>query len=185
MERATSTSMPSQDVMDHSHKESNAFNSASRRDAYMSASGSNANALVGFSGRRKAPMRPSMELRCKQLDLSLLQVRTASGPLHSCQYDGCMFQANHDCFYMMSNDVAYFWKRSFEEGQPVGHFNDCPRMGMGLDTSPKIHDFVEPSGELASRSVAGCVAGETETSVRGIQHDSGSRGGACCWQRTI
>ncbi|BDA48630.1 probable histidine kinase 3 [Coccomyxa sp. Obi] len=75
MQRAPSTSMPSQDVMDHSHKESNAFISASKRDAYMSASGSSTNASVGFSGRRKAPMRPSMELRCKQLDLSLLQGR--------------------------------------------------------------------------------------------------------------
>lgn len=106
MQRAPSTSLPSQDVMDHSHKESNAFSSASKRDAYMSASGSNVCTPGGFSGRRKAPMRPSMELRCKQLDLSLLQVRTAHDhlPVRSCCCIGCLWHmpvgVHHPQFFL-------------------------------------------------------------------------------------
>ena len=77
--------MPSQDVIDHSHKGHSAFGNAGKRDSYLAGSGG-AGASEGFAGRRKAPMRPSMELRCKQLDLSLLQANCLSAhqplPLH-------------------------------------------------------------------------------------------------------
>lgn len=58
--------------MDHSHtRSSNAF--TVRREEYSQ----NPNGLSYFNGskpRKKGPMRPSMELRHRQLDLSLLQV---------------------------------------------------------------------------------------------------------------
>jgi hypothetical protein len=66
-----------QAVMDHSHAmSSNAFTVS--REEYMQGP----NGLSFFNGskaRRKGPMRPSMELRHRQLDLSLLQVRGPAG----------------------------------------------------------------------------------------------------------
>lgn len=60
--------------MDHSHAmSSNAF-TVSREDY-----GRGPNGLAYFASkpRKKGPMRPSMELRHRQLDLSLLQVCAA------------------------------------------------------------------------------------------------------------
>lgn len=74
LQRTPSTSLPSQDVLDHSRKKGGGSGSgaAQQRNTYISSGSSGASA--GFGGPRRMPMRPSMELRCKQLDLSLLQV---------------------------------------------------------------------------------------------------------------
>ena len=66
-----------QAVMDHSHaRSSNAF-TVSHEEYSQSPNG-----LSHFNGskpRKKGPMRPSMELRHRQLDLSLLQVCSSAG----------------------------------------------------------------------------------------------------------
>ena len=69
-----------QAVMDHSHAMSgNAF-TASREEYSRSPGGLSFH--FGSKPRKKGPMRPSMELRHRQLDLSLLQVRPSACFLH-------------------------------------------------------------------------------------------------------
>lgn len=60
--------------MDHSHARSaNAFTVS--REEYSRSPGGLSFHFGGAKPRKKGPMRPSMELRHRQLDLSLLQVR--------------------------------------------------------------------------------------------------------------
>jgi hypothetical protein len=81
-----STSLPSQDVLDYSTGHP-AFRDAPR-DTYTGIAGTSGSSNGGAyavvaraSGvRKKVPMRPSMELRCKKLDTSLLQVRSCTVP---------------------------------------------------------------------------------------------------------
>ena len=69
-----------QAVMDHSHAMSgNAF-TVSREEYSRSPGGLSYH--FGSKPRKKGPMRPSMELRHRQLDLSLLQVGPPACFLH-------------------------------------------------------------------------------------------------------
>jgi hypothetical protein len=65
--------MPSQDMLDYSSQQG-AFAIDAAEPASMFAAGSATAGGSAGGARRKVAMRPSMELRCKKLDTSLLQV---------------------------------------------------------------------------------------------------------------